>query len=297
MEEKELDLVKSGLDASKILIEYLSKDSMGANFLKDYLANTTNQNDAVKKQQDALSELITSSKKIEEETAGIAERAMQNNERLSSIYSAVESLGESVNRIEAEYRKYNEQFAALIAQANEINKLVESIKDISAQTNLLSFNASIEAARAGNAGKGFRIIANEVKKLSDDTDKTSETIKQTVGMLVESISSLEKATSKNSVALTGLRTDAAATLENFEKVRHINSENNSNVGKVSGYVAENLENINTMISTVESVDKGNLETVNEFAKSASENEMLFNDLYSYAYQIQAIFEELSKRRQ
>ena len=234
-----LDLVKSGIEISQILITYLAKDALGADFLKNYLTSQSSQAEAVHGQQAALQKLIESSAVIDEETKSVAAKAVQNNERLSSIFSAVESLRESVDRIEKEYKKYNEQFKTLISQTNEINALVDSIKDISAQTNLLSFNASIEAARAGVAGKGFRVIANEVKKLSDDTNKTSETIKHKVTDLVKSIGNLEKATKDNSSALSRLNNETGATLENFDKVRAINSENNSNVGRISNYKVGN----------------------------------------------------------
>ncbi|MCH5291018.1 MAG: hypothetical protein J1D88_04550 [Treponema sp.] len=289
-----LDLVKSGIEISQILITYLAKDAMGAEFLKNYLTSQSSQAEAVHGQQAALQKLIESSAVIDEETKSIATKALQNNERLSIIFSAVESLRESVDRIEKEYKEYNEQFKTLISQTNEINALVDSIKDISAQTNLLSFNASIEAARAGVAGKGFRIIANEVKKLSDDTNKTSETIKHKVTDLVKSIGNLERATKDNSAALSRLNDETGTTLENFDKVRAINSENNSNVGQVSNYVKENINDIKNMIQVVESVDKANQTMLAQFAKSASENEMLFNDLYSFAYEIKALFEDLQK---
>ena len=291
-----LDLVKSGVDISQILITYLAKDAMGADFLKNYLTSQSSQTEASHKQQEALQKLIESSAVIDEETKSIAAKAVQNNERLSSIFTAVESLRDSVDRIEKEYKKYNEQFKTLISQTNEINALVDSIKDISAQTNLLSFNASIEAARAGVAGKGFRVIANEVKKLSDDTNKTSETIKHKVTDLVKSIGNLEKATKDNSSALAHLSTETGTTLETFNKVRNINSENNSNVGRVSNYVEENIKDIKNMIKIVETVEKDNQAMLTQFAKSASENEMLFNDLYSFAYEIKALFEDMQKKK-
>ena len=288
-----LNLVKSGLDIANILIEYLAKDAMGADFLKDYLSNVGEQANAAKTQREALEKLAASSSAIGEESRSISENARNNNSRLDSIFSAIGELQNSVKRIEADYRQYMEQFKELIAQAKEINNLVDSIKNISAQTNLLSFNASIEAARAGVAGKGFRIIANEVKKLSDDTDKTSETIKTKVEALTHSISNLEKDTLKNADELTGLNDETEATLEKFTNVRQINSQNNDNVTHVTSRIEGNIADINKMIQSVKDADSINRATLDNFARCASENEMLFNDLYSFAYQIKAIFADLN----
>lgn len=288
-----LNLVKSGVDISEILIEYLAKDAMGTDFLKNYLTNIGEQAKASKIQKEALQKLVESSTAIGNESKNISENALKNISRLDSIFAAIEELQQSVKRIEADYRKYMEQFKELIEQAREINNLVDSIKNISGQTYLLSFNASIEAARAGVAGKGFRIIANEVKKLSDDTDKTSETIKTKVEALTVSISNLEKGTLKNADELTGLAGETGATLEKFSNVRKINSQNNENVAHVTSRIENNIEDINTMIKSVQEADTVSRQTLDNFAKCASENEMLFNDLYSFAYQIKAIFKELN----
>ncbi|MBO7136590.1 MAG: hypothetical protein J6V73_08210 [Spirochaetaceae bacterium] len=288
-----LNLVKSGVDISEILIEYLAKDAMGTDFLKNYLTNIGEQAKASKIQKEALEKLMESSTAIGNESRNISENALKNISRLDSIFAAIEELQQSVKRIEADYRKYMEQFKELIEQAREINNLVDSIKNISGQTYLISFNASIEAARAGVAGKGFRIIANEVKKLSDDTDKTSETIKTKVEALTVSISNLEKGTLKNADELTGLAGETGATLEKFSNVRKINSQNNENVAHVTSRIENNIEDINTMIKSVQEADTVSRQTLDNFAKCASENEMLFNDLYSFAYQIKAIFKELN----
>ena len=290
---EDLNLVKSGVDISEILIDYLAKDAMGSDFLKNYLTNIDEQVKASKIQKEALQKLMESSTAIGNESKNISENALENISRLDSIFAAIEELQQSVKRIEADYRKYMEQFKELIDQAREINNLVDSIKNISGQTYLLSFNASIEAARAGVAGKGFRIIANEVKKLSDDTDKTSETIKTKVEALTLSISNLEKGTLKNADELTGLAGETGATLEKFSNVRKINSQNNENVAHVTSRIENNIEDINTMIKSVQEADSVSRQTLDNFAKCASENEMLFNDLYSFAYQIKAIFKELN----
>ncbi|GAA0077471.1 methyl-accepting chemotaxis protein [Clostridium sp. CTA-5] len=63
----------------------------------------------------------------------------------------------------------------------KINKISETIASITEQTNLLSLNASIEAARAGEAGKGFAIVAEEIRKLADESSKSTEEIKKIIG--------------------------------------------------------------------------------------------------------------------
>ncbi|AOR23395.1 methyl-accepting chemotaxis protein [Clostridium taeniosporum] len=77
------------------------------------------------------------------------------------------------------------QVGEIVIDVNEnmekINKISETIASITEQTNLLSLNASIEAARAGEAGKGFAIVAEEIRKLADESSKSTEEIKKIIG--------------------------------------------------------------------------------------------------------------------
>ena len=285
-------LLKTGIDASEILINYLAKDSLSSNFLSSYLSNASSQNNRTKKVQDALENLAETSHSINAEAQNISTRAAQNNENLQLIFSEVQELRKSIEIIEKDHQKYMEQFKILLSQIKEIHALIDSIKNISAQTNLLSFNASIEAARAGVAGKGFRIIANEVKKLSDDTDKTSETIKAKVENLTNSVSDLEHDTNHNATDLAKLSQEANNTIGRFNEILKNNSDNNNYVTNITDHIAENLSKIDHIVSVVHDNAKENEKALDDFALYASDNAMLFNDLYSFAYQIKAIFKDL-----
>ena len=285
-------LLKTGIDASEILINYLAKDSLSSNFLSSYLSNASSQNNRTKKVQDALENLAETSHSINAEAQNISTRAAQNNENLQLIFSEVQELRKSIEIIEKDHQKYMEQFKILLSQIKEIHTLIDSIKNISAQTNLLSFNASIEAARAGVAGKGFRIIANEVKKLSDDTDKTSETIKAKVENLTNSVSDLEHDTNHNATDLAKLSQEANNTIGRFNDILKNNSDNNNYVTNITDHIAENLSKIDHIVSVVHDNAKENEKALDDFALYASDNAMLFNDLYSFAYQIKAIFKDL-----
>lgn len=78
-----------------------------------------------------------------------------------------------------------EQVSILGAKLTDIVRFVDAIKDIADQTNLLSLNASIEAARAGESGKGFSVVAEEIRSLAENSGKTAEEIRKVVGEVEE----------------------------------------------------------------------------------------------------------------
>ncbi|MBQ4379481.1 MAG: hypothetical protein II821_09855 [Treponema sp.] len=287
-----LNLVKSGIDVVETLIQYLAKDAIGGDFLKKYLESREAQAKAAQEQQEALQRLLDDTSEMEAGNRQISASVEGNIQRLGTIAQAIQSLRNSVDQIEQEQRKYAAQFENLIAQTKVISGQINDIQNISAQTNLLSFNASIEAARAGNAGKGFRVIANEVKKLSNDTSKTSEEINHNVENLVNSISNLEKITRNNTSALENLASETENTLNTFTQVREANASSNMNIGRIGSVIENNVRGINDVIANVQKTEKVNEENLKVFAKCASDNEMLFNDLYSFVYELKAIFKDL-----
>ncbi|MBK9447668.1 MAG: methyl-accepting chemotaxis protein [Betaproteobacteria bacterium] len=133
-----------------------------------------------------VEELTVSINVVADSTSEAARIATASDEQAGDGHSAIESLVAQIGQVANVVRKAAEQIAQLKDDSEKISNIVAVIKDIADQTNLLALNAAIEAARAGEQGRGFAVVADEVRKLSERTALSTGEIAQMVGAIQQS---------------------------------------------------------------------------------------------------------------
>lgn len=223
-------------------------------------------------------ELREDGNSVAEESASVSEHAKQIADvSTSNLDMAEKSLAEmsllrdTMEKVSAQMVAFSEHIEQLYERAQSIGNIGQLITDISQQTNLLALNAAIEAARAGEAGRGFAVVADEVRNLAERVSSATGDI---AGHTGEMISLVDRTRAHNHSIMEGT-TQAAASLggtaDNFQRFVHDFRELNGSVDhiaeaivQVSGtnqVMQQKIENISSMSGDV----KKSMHTASGFA--------------------------------
>ncbi|QOY55871.1 hypothetical protein HUE87_06815 [Candidatus Sulfurimonas marisnigri] len=182
----------------------------------------------------------------------------KNSERLQITYKVlaelVTSLKNVMSKINANSAKQNDAVHAmnqLNGQAGEIIKVINFINKIANQTNLLALNAAIEAARAGQQGLGFSVVADEVKQLANKTKKSLIEISATTKLITQSISTIGSDLELNSQEISDV---SEYTKELVEKADSTKNELTKTISASESLILNNhevKENLETLLEGME----------------------------------------------
>lgn len=197
----------------------------------------------------AVEQMTATSQEVANNAAAAAESASQaDREAKSGALVSSEALG-GINHLVNDLESASAVIQNLKHESENISVVLDVIRSISEQTNLLALNAAIEAARAGEQGRGFAVVADEVRTLASRTQESTDQIKELIDKLQSG------------------STDAVDAMANAIKEVHLNSDQVEKVAESLGSIAGEIANINSMIDQMAAASEQQSATAEEISSN------------------------------
>jgi len=229
----------------------------------------------------AINELDASANEVQQNTQNAADKSVGANEKASQGLKLVEQAKVGINQLRDQVIDNTTMITQLNEKTNEVGTVLEVINAIAEQTNLLALNAAIEAARAGEQGRGFAVVADEVRSLATRTRESIDQIQTTIG---------------------GLQVDASNAVNSMNSVRQLAEEKATDVENVANLLLDitqeikELDDLNCQIASAAeqqnlAADEINVNVTNisdvaeKSSKDAIRGKQISEHLLALAYQL------------
>ena len=236
----------------------------------------------------AMGEMNATVLDVARNTGSAARDSDNARTKASEGASVVQQSVSSINVVQQDTDELRAHMEALGQRADAIGTIMTVISDIADQTNLLALNAAIEAARAGEAGRGFAVVADEVRKLAEKTMSATQEVRsaidgiqtgtrQSVSTVERTVGNLDKAADlvvHSGEALKGIVDDISHTASQISTIAAATEEQSSASEQITG----SLEEINRMAEDTSSSMQEAGHAVNDMAQQARELQHLVEAL-------------------
>lgn len=258
-------VAKDGSNENSSISNELSSTSLqvGGNVEKSVeIVNQTNE-----EAKNITAQIIGSVKEAKESKIQI----IKANEMLNVAKDDIVALTNKVHSSSQAESEISDNVSQLSSDTEQVKDILVVISDIADQTNLLALNAAIEAARAGEHGRGFAVVADEVRKLAERTQKSLTEINATINVIVQQVVEVSEQMSKNAKdmnALANVSEDVEKKINSTVNIVNFATKANEKIVTSFEQTGESIENISQKINEISSISTSNARSVEEIASAA-----------------------------
>lgn len=240
----------------------------------DAANRSSNQSESTSAMAAAVEEMTVSINHISSGAREALDISRQSGNLSSEGGEIIQQVAAEVSRIAETVRDTSRNIGEVGLHSNQISSIIQVIKDIASQTNLLALNAAIEAARAGEQGRGFAVVADEVRKLAERTSSATEEISSMIGVMQDSahnaVAAMDASVDQVNNGVT-LANQAGASIDQIKggALRVVDVVND-----ISSALAEQSSASNDLSRQVENVARMTEENSTAVAKTAIEADNL-----------------------
>ncbi|MBC3954098.1 methyl-accepting chemotaxis protein [Pseudomonas sp. DOAB1067] len=216
------------------------------------------QNNEIDQAATAVNEMTTAVEEVARNAVSTSEASQESNHNAREGRDRVVETVEAIQAMAHDVQATSSMIEGLAAQGRDIGQVLDVIRAIAEQTNLLALNAAIEAARAGEAGRGFAVVADEVRALAHRTQQSTREIEQMVAGIQngtgEAVRSMQQNNQRTHETLQRARAAGSALDQITQSINMINERNlviasaSEEQAQVSREVDRNLVNIRDLAS-------------------------------------------------